>query len=752
MSPPTTESRPVSRLTRPALLASAFVLTVGVTVLLAHEGHAPLPTRGVVVNIAKGTLLLTAAARASIDVDTAAVEPAVVEEKLLAYASLAAPWQNHGYATAGLAGRVVRVRVAPGQSVKAGDILAEVESLELDTLQLDLLTARNDIRLSEKLAAELTRSVDAGATSGQAAQDARSQLAQNRNVLAVARVKWLGLGLPEASLADLLRRGEPIPGLALPVTTPVSGTVVHAELTAGKVVEPTEHLAEVIDLSTVWVRVGVLEKDLHRVAVGQPVEVSLAAYPGERFRTTVLASSPLLDPVTNVATVWAELVNPPGPEPRFQPGMAGLAYLVVSDGKPRPTVPAESVLREGLERFVLVEEANAAGSSEYRERPVAVGRSAGGRVELIGGGLFPGDRVVTRGAHELGPFFSPGVLKLSPEAERTIGLKVEPSRFVAVDEVVAIEGVVEVPPGGRGFAASQLAGTVRSIRVDHGQAVKAGDVLAEVFSPEFLTLQAEFLRVHLEDALASDTLGRLRAAGAGVSARRLWELESQLNGLKAQADSSRRKLATAGLSGEQIDQVLARREMISAAPVRAPFDGVVVDFDKVLGQAVAAHESLFEVHDAAHPWVQGFVSERDAARVRVGQPVRVRLVADPGFVGTGRVARSGRTLGKDNHVQSIWVEFDSLPTRPLLHNQLARLTVVLGTRPPALAAPRAAIAVEGASSFVFVRKPDGAFERRTVETGPADDQFVTVIQGLAEGESVAVVGTNDLMTAYASLR
>lgn len=745
-------TRSPSALPRGRRLALLALLTVGAAVVYAHEGHAPLPTKGAVVDVEKGTLLLTPDARASIDVDTAAVESAAVEERVLAYAAVTAPWQNHGFVTAGLSGRVVRALVAPGQAVKAGDVLAEVESLDLNTLQLDLLTARNDIRLSEKLVAELTKSADAGVTSGQATLDAESRLAQNRNALAVARSKWLGLGLPADRLDDLLRRGEPLPGLTLPVTAPVSGTVVHAELTAGKVVEPTEHLAEVVDLSVVWVRVGVLEKDLHRVKVGQPVEVHLVAYPGEVFRTTVLARSPFLDPVTNVTTVWAELANPSGAEPRFQPGMAGQAYVVVSDETPRPTVPAAAVIRQGVERFVLVEEASAAGASEYRKKPVAVGRASGGRVEVLGGGLFPGDRVVTRGAHELGPFFTPGVLRLTPEAARTIGLKVEPARAIALDEVVAVDGAVEVPPDGRGFAASQIAGTVRAIRADRGQTVRAGDVVAEVFSPEFLAMQAEFLRTHLEAALAADTLGRLKQAGSGVPARRLWELESQLNGLKAQADALRRKLATAGLTGDQIDRLLTTKEMVPAGLVRAPFAGVVVDFDKVLGQAVAAHESLFEVHDAAHTWVQGFVAERDAARVRVGQAVRVRLVADPGFVGTGRVARSGRTLGKDNHAQSVWVEFDAPPARPLLHNQLAGLTVVLGTRPPALAVPRAAVAVEGAASFVFVRKPDGGFDRRAVETGPADDRFVTITRGLAEGEPVAVAGANDLMTAYASLR
>ncbi len=118
----------------------------------------------------------------------------------------------------------------------------------------------------------------------------------------------------------------------------------------------------------------------------------------------------------------------------------------------------------------------------------------------------------------------------------------------------------------------------------------------------------------------------------------------------------------------------------------------------------------------------------------------------------GRAARSGRTFGADNRTQSVWVELGADPPRPLLHGQLATLTVVLGTRPPALAVPRSAVAAEGGASFVFVRKGDGTFDRRRVETGPADDRFVTVTRGLAEGEVVATAGASELLSAFASLR
>lgn len=739
------------RLRRPAALAAICLVTIGVTVLLAHEGHAPLPTKGVQVDVARGHLLLTPAARDSLAVTTAEVEVRPVEGRILAYATIDLPWTHHGFATSRLPGRIVRVHVSPGQTVRADEVVAEVRSLELDTLQLEALTAQTEVSLNDKLVRELRTSVDSGAVAGQVLIDAESKLAQVRNALVVARSKWLALGLRTDSFDALLKRGTADPGLTLPVRAPVGGTIIHAELTAGKVVEPTEHLAEVADHSTVWVRVGVLEKDLARVTVGTPVEVSLVAHPGEVFRTTVSAVAPYLDPTTHLASVWAELKNPAGAEPRILPGMTGRADVVLLGEKPRATVPVAAVAREGVDRFVFVEEASAAGASEYRKKSVALGRRSGDRVELLAGEVYPGDRVVVRGSHELSGLFAPGVLRLGAEAERSIGLRVEPAAPGAVDETVTLDGAIELPPADRGSAASPLSGVIASIRTDRGRTVKAGDVLAEVISPELLTLQLDLVRASLDLQLEGDTLARIKDLAA-VPQRRVWETESRVAALKSQVETLRRKLETVGLLSSDIDRVVQKKEVLSAVPVRSPVSGVVVTFDKALGQAVAAQEVLFSVHNQARPWIMGNVSERDVRRVHVGQAVRARLISGPETVLTGRVARSGRTVGAESRSLAAWVELDAGMSKALVHGQLATLTVVTATRTAAVTVPVGAVTGEPGAQFVFVRRPDGVFERRAVETATSDDRRVEVVRGLGAGEQVAVQGVTELVTGFASLR
>ena len=150
--------------------------------------------------------------------------------------------------------------------------------------------------------------------------------------------------------------------------------------------------------------------------------------------------------------------------------------------------------------------------------------------------------------------------------------------------------------------------------------------------------------------------------------------------------------------------------------------------------------------------MQGYLSERELSSVRIGQSARVRLVSDPNVVADGSVVRSARVFGTENRTLSVWVELTKQPSPALQHNMLARLTLTLGRPEPTLAVPLAAVVREGMRAYLFVQKPDEVFERRTVETGRADDRFVEITRGLEPGEKVAVEGVAELQTAYASLR
>jgi RND family efflux transporter MFP subunit len=718
----------------------------------AHEGHAPLPTKGAQVDVAEGLLTLSADARKSLGVQTSEMVLQPIRKSVMAYATIDLDWQQHRFVTTPIAGRIARLYVKPGELVVRDQRLADIESTELANLQLELLEAQNRAELSAGTLARVEQLAKVQAIPGRDVAEAAATHRENEAAVEIGKSKLRRLRLSDAEIDRLLRAKEPI--RSLPILSPMAGVAIHTDLALGQVVEPTEHLFEIMDLSSVAVRIDVLERDLGTVQVGQAVELSVTAFPGVVFQGKVFAKEPFIEAQTHLGRVWATLTNNSHRSRQLLPGMYGQADILVSSPEKKLVAPKQALLTNGTESFVLVEEAATSRGSEYRKRNVAIGMSDASVAEITAGDVFPGDQVVTTGGHELTNFFIQGVLRLSPEARKNLGVIVKPATVEYVDEVVEVDAAIELPPEQRAVAASPLAGAIERILVNRGQAVRAGEVVAELSSQELLETQYELLQADVQLQLIDETLGRLRQFKDSqiIAGKRLLELESQAKEVRFRRDIARQRLHTLGLTTEQISTLLTDKQLVESLPIRAPIDGVIVRFDKSLGQVIAADQPLFEIHDLSNILVRAHLGERDSANAPVGATARVRVAADPNFLAEGKVVRSGSTFGDENRTASAWIELTGEQVGTLYHDMLARVTLAVEQNEPMLAVPIGSVIREGMRSFVFVEDGTGLLTRRAVKTGRADDRWVEIVAGLKPGEGVAVQGAGNLQTAHASLR
>lgn len=732
-----------------------IVLCLGLTAIgpssFAHDGHAPLLTRGASLDPATGTLRLSREARQTLDLRTEEVQQQSLTGRWFAYATVESPWNATAYISPLLAGRLVKLYVRPGETVQRGQLLAELDSQELQQLRMEILTARSQHDLAADTESRLTAAVKAGAVPGQQLLEAQSQLAQAANALNVARQQWLSLDLASERF-DSLESGADTAPLLLPVLAPIGGVVSHADLSVGKIVDPKEHIFEVVDLRTVWLRIHVLEKDQSRIQLGQPVQATLRSLPGQTWNAAIDKIGTGLDAKTHLAAAWATLSNPANASPLLMPGMTGKVQLGSEESGERLTVPAAAVLRDGAERFVLVEQTSTKDGSEFKKQSVVLGERSAAQVEVRGGSIFPGDRVVTQGGHELAGFFIKGTLTLSPETVKDIGLLLRTAEAQSIDEVFETDGAVDVPTDRRSVVSSPLNGVIDQILIDRAQSVRAGQTVAEVRSVDFQNLQLDLLRAMLEQKLQATTAERLKSSGESIAKRRLIEVEAAERVARLRMDGARQKLLTLGLNESEIAQVRDQGKLLQTLPLRAPIDGVVVGFDKVLGHVVRPDEPLFEIHDLSRSYVEAFLAERDAGAVHVGQTVRVRLVSDPETVLSGKVQRLGHTFGSLTKTLSVWIEIEGEGMQRHPHNSLARVTFSGHPHSVAVAVPMSALIREGNRRYVFVKSPEGLFTRRLVSVGRRDDRFAEILSGLAAGEHVAVHGVSQLQTGYAAIR
>ncbi len=724
---------------------------IGYSHVQAHEGHKPLPTRGIEVDYDAGTLVVTRSVLTMLDLKTEELASRPIIETITTNGTVVAPWTHYAVISSPLTGRIVGLHVASGERVVRGQLLAELRSPDLERLQADLRTALIERELSLKLV-ETTRAASAsGAIPASRLLDSEAKLLQDQTALDLAVAKWRSLRLPDNTLDAIFddpRREHP---QLLSLFSPRDGIITHTDLSVGKVINPEEHLFDLVDLSEVWLEIEVLEKMMSDVRPRQRIEFFPNSRPGQSVVMEIDVVAPVLNAETHLGAAWATFSNSTQPA-TLVPGMSGLVKISVMRAEQALTVPLTAVIHDGAERFVLVEDSRTLRVSTYRKQEVALGTRSGDQIEVRGGELFPGDRVVTQGGHELGGLFVKGVLKLGPQAARDIGLSIEPAAVAEIASVTHIDGVLDVPPTHRANVTSQFGGTIDRLLVDRGQQVRAGQVIAELISHDFHNAQLELLSADADLELKRKTLANYKLAGTGLSDRQVLEAESRWELANIRRETAYRQLGHVGIGDEQLAELLESKRLIEFLPVHAPIDGQIVGFSQVLGSVVTPEEPILEMHDLIRGWVQGFVSERDHSLIQLGQATRCRFVTAPQEVVAGKVVRSGQMLTTDERTLSVWIELDELPSFPIQHNLLARLTIETGVAERRLSVSRGAVIQEGLRAFVFVAKPDQSFERRLVVTGLADDRRIEIREGLSEGELVAVGGAAALQSGYAAVQ
>ena len=292
-----------------------------------------------------------------------------------AYAEVGAP----------IAARVVKVLAAPGQSVRAGQALVELQSTELGRARADFLAARARAELARR-ALERKRSLAAERIAPEReVQESEADATAAEASLRSARAALQALGVPEDEL--LSGHGD----ARMILRSPVAGTVLERNVVRGQMTDPARSLYRVGDLSRLWLTVHAFERDAVRVKAGAAARVSFAALPGRTFSGTVALVGRLVDMSSRTIPIRIDVTNDEGV---LRPGMSASAWVPLGDaGGTVVAVPAAALqrMREGWCVFLPK------GEGAFEMRAVGRGRDLSGEVEVLSG-LQPGETVVVEGA------------------------------------------------------------------------------------------------------------------------------------------------------------------------------------------------------------------------------------------------------------------------------------------------------------------------------------------------------------------
>ena len=286
-------------------------------------------------------------------------------------------------------GRVTAIKVAVGDVVKKGQMLAVIESPELGRGKSDYVSAAAAAKLARENAAREKQLFEKKISAEVEWRKAEAEAVRTSAELQAAENRLHALGVGEGQLPGEVKHFTSTFG----AVSPIDGVVVERGVTLGEMVNPEKSLFLVMDVSVVWLIVDVFEKDIGQLALKQRVKVSVAAYKEEVFEGEVSYVGAIVEPRSRAVKVRIALANPNG---RLKPGMFARVSLSDTKGDEHEHlfVPVEAVQRtdKGTIVFVPGDE-----PGEFVPRPVKTGHEAGKSV-AIESGLTSGEQVVVSGS------------------------------------------------------------------------------------------------------------------------------------------------------------------------------------------------------------------------------------------------------------------------------------------------------------------------------------------------------------------
>jgi RND family efflux transporter MFP subunit len=287
-------------------------------------------------------------------------------------------------------GRVTKVFVELGQSVRRGQPLAEIFSPELAEAKTAYVSARAELDAHERELERTQKLFAIGAATRQELERLHAEHTARLAGVQTALSRLELLGVPAAAVEGLA------PGKDLSAVTtvpaPIAGVVIERTANAGLNVDTTAKLFTVVDLSNVWIVAGLYEKDFARVRVGSPATVTTTAYPGMKISGHVSYIDPQVDPDTRTARLRIEV-----PNPRADLRLAMYVDVTIqAAGSASVIVISRSAVQHAGARTVVYL-ADPEQPGRFTEREVRLGDPSGNEVPVLAG-LQAGDTIVTEGS------------------------------------------------------------------------------------------------------------------------------------------------------------------------------------------------------------------------------------------------------------------------------------------------------------------------------------------------------------------
>ncbi len=298
---------------------------------------------------------------------------------------------------------------------------------------------------------------------------------------------------------------------------------------------------------------------------------------------------------------------------------------------------------------------------------------------------------------------------IAPEVVQNLGVRTAVAERSRLWRGIDTVGYVDYDESKVSHIHLRTEGWIENLAVEsEGERVKHGQRLFNLYSPELVNAQEEFVQ-----ALNTGNQGLIRA--------------------------SRSRLKALGIPAGQIKHIEKDRKASQTIPVYAPQDGVVASLTVREGMYVKPATRVMSLADLSSVWLLAEVFERQADWVKVGQPAEVTLAFLPGRTWEGRVEYIYPSLDPKTRTLKARLRFPN-PDETLKPNMYANVIIYGGPKDDVLVIPIEALIRTGREERVVIALGEGRFESRSVRAGIESGEWVEIIEGVQPGDDIVVSG------------
>lgn len=311
-------------------------------------------------------------------------------------------------------------------------------------------------------------------------------------------------------------------------------------------------------------------------------------------------------------------------------------------------------------------------------------------------------------------------VKISAAVENNMGVRTEIVKKNKLWRRIDTVGYVDFDENKISHLHLRTKGWIEKLYVkSEGQRVTKGQLLFEVYAPELVNAQEEYLQA----------------------------LRSNHRGLTA---ASRERLIALGISDSQIKTLNKTRKVRQYVKVFAKQDGIIAKLNIREGMFVLPQKQVMSLADLSSVWLLAEVFESQADWVKVGQSAEVKLSYLPGRVWEGEVEYIYPSLDPETRTLKVRLHFEN-KDESLKPNMFAKVNIYGGAKREVLIIPREALIRTGNNERVILSIGRGRFQSREVTAGIESGEFIEIVKGLSEGDNIVTSG-QFLIDSEASLK